>query len=113
INIPNTKSKFHISFFQSYLKNGILAGIHDAHIWRNDELIPNDLFPIIKSEGTVSPTNGPAMYQAQGCFKNSNIYFYLFSLINLSNSFAGKTPDCLQRISPFLKIISVGTPRIP
>src|SRR5690606_8849050 len=96
-NMPNTKNKFHTSFFQSYLKNGMLAGIHEAQTCRNDELIPNDLLPIIKSAGTVKPINGPATYQVQGCFRNSIIIcFYLFSLINLSNSFAATTPDCRQ-----------------
>src|SRR5690606_26265055 len=36
---------------------------------------------------------------------------YTFSLINLSSSSAGKTPDFRQRTSPFLNIIRVGTPR--
>src|SRR5690606_31193087 len=73
-NIPKTKNKFHASFFQSYLKNGIFAGMHEAQMCRNDELIPNDLLPRIKSMGTVSPTSGPATYQGHGCFKNSNIW---------------------------------------
>src|SRR5690606_12000859 len=110
--MPNTKNKFHTSFFQSYLKNGMLAGIHEAQMCRNDELMPNDLLPIIKSAGTVKPINGPATYQGQGCFINSIIFsFYLFSLINFSNSFAGTTPDCRQIGFPFLNKISVGTPR--
>src|SRR5690606_6315333 len=76
-NIPNTKNKFHTSFFQSYLKNGMLAGIHEAQTWRNDELMPKDLLPIIKSAGTVKPINGPATYQGQGCFKNSIIICFI------------------------------------
>jgi hypothetical protein len=38
-----------------------------------EELIPNVLFPIIKSVGTVSPINGPATYHGHGCVINSNI----------------------------------------
>lgn len=75
--MPNTKNKFHTSFFQSYLKNGRLAGIHEAQMWRNDELIPKDLLPIIKSTGTVKPINGPATYQGQGYFINSIIFILL------------------------------------
>src|SRR5690606_6709271 len=61
-----------------YLKNGILAGKQEAQICRNDELMPNDLLPIIKRTGTVNPINGPATYHGQGCFKNSNITFLIF-----------------------------------
>jgi len=60
------------------LKNEILAGTHEAQMCRNDELMPNDLLPIIKSVGTVKPINGPATYQAQGCFRNSIICFIIF-----------------------------------
>src|SRR5690606_17057479 len=77
MNMPNTKNKFHTSFFQSYLKNGMLAGIHEAQTCRNDELMPNDLLPIIKSTGTVKPISGPATYQGQGCFINSIIFILL------------------------------------
>src|SRR5690606_2924434 len=77
MKIPSTKNKFHTSFFQLYLKNGILAGIHEAQMWRSDELIPKDLLPIIKSAGTVKPINGPATYHGQGCFINSIILFSL------------------------------------
>src|SRR5690606_32479436 len=109
--MPNTKNRFHTSFFQSYLKNGMPAGTHEAQMCRSEELIPNDLFPKINNAGTVKPISGPATYQGHGCLINSIIIlFYLFSLISRSNSFAGKIPDCRQRISPFLKIISVGTP---
>jgi hypothetical protein len=38
-----------------------------------EEDIPNDLLPNINKAGTVKPIKGPAMYQGQGCFKNSNI----------------------------------------
>ena len=74
-NMPNTKNKFHTSFFQSYLKNGMLAGIHEAQMCRSDELMPKDLFPKINKAGTVNPINGPATYQAQGCLINSIILF--------------------------------------
>src|SRR5690606_21400410 len=110
-NMPNTKNKFHTSFFQSYLKNGMLAGIHEAQMCRNDELMPNDLLPIIKSTGTVKPISGPATYHAQGCLIISIILLYLFVLIKFSNSFAATTPDCRQSGLPFLNKISVGTPR--
>jgi hypothetical protein len=73
--IPNTKNKFHTSFFQSYLKKGMLAGIHEAQMSLSDELMPNDLLPIIKSAGTVSPIKGPAIYQAQGCFYKFYHYY--------------------------------------
>src|SRR5690606_15002634 len=87
ISIPTTKNIFQISFFQSYLKKEMLAGRQAAQAWRRLALMPKFLFPKINNAGTVSPTSGPAMYQGQGCFKNSNIYFYIFSLINLSNWF--------------------------
>lgn len=71
--IPAAKKRFHTSFFQSYLKNEILAGKHEAHICRKDELIPNDLFPRMSNSGTISPINGPDTYQGHGCLKNSII----------------------------------------
>jgi hypothetical protein len=43
-----------------------LAGKQAAQMWRNDEDIPNDLLPMSNKVGTVSPINGPAIYQAQG-----------------------------------------------
>jgi hypothetical protein len=64
--MPLTKNKFHTSFFQSYLKKEILAGKQAAHTCRSEEEIPNDLLPVIKSVGTISPINGPATYQGQG-----------------------------------------------
>ncbi len=72
--IPKTKNKFQISFFQLYLKNGMLAGKQAAQMCLNDELIPNDLLPKIKSAGTVKPISGPATYQGQGCLKKSNMF---------------------------------------
>ena len=65
-NTPSTNTKFQISFFQSYLKNGILAGTHAAHTCRSDDEIPKDLLPMSKSVGTVRPISGPATYQGQG-----------------------------------------------
>lgn len=61
----------------------MLAGTHEAQMWRSDELIPKDLFPIINSAGTVKPINGPATYQGQGCFINS-IIFVLLIFVNQS-----------------------------
>ena len=87
IKIPDTKNKFHSSFFQSYLKKGILAGIQAAHICRNDEEIPKDLLPI-SNNGTINPINGPAIYQGQGeikIFKNI-IIVYNFIFENPLNS---------------------------
>src|SRR5690554_1799219 len=73
INIPNTKIKFHISFFQLYLKKGIFAGKQAAQACLREELIPKDLFPSSNNAGTVKPTKGPAIYQGQGCLINSNM----------------------------------------
>ena len=70
---PATKNKFHDSFFQSYLKNLIFAGIQAAQMCRKEDEIPKDLFPINNSAGTVNPIRIPATYQGQGCFNNSNI----------------------------------------
>src|SRR6186997_3390752 len=69
--MPPAKKRFHISFFQSYLKNEIFIGAQEAHMCRNDEEIPKDLFPKISKAGTVSPIKGPATYQGQGCFIHS------------------------------------------
>jgi hypothetical protein len=69
--MPNTKNKFHASFFHSYLKNGIPAGIQLAQMWRSELDIPKDLLPIIKRVGTVSPINGPAIYHGHGFERNS------------------------------------------
>src|SRR5690554_1215141 len=82
--IPNTKTIFHISFFQSYLKNGMFAGIQDAQMCLKEELIPKDLFPKINKVGTVKPTRGPATYQGQGCKINSSIFLcvLLMSVLN-------------------------------
>lgn len=81
INTPKTKTKFQISLRQLYLKNGISAGIQAAQICRNDEDIPNDLFPINSRVGTVSPIKGPATYQGHGCLMNSSSSMIMFKLI--------------------------------
>ncbi len=44
----------------------MLAGRQAAQICRNEEEMPNDLLPSIKSAGTVSPISGPATYQGMG-----------------------------------------------
>jgi hypothetical protein len=77
INIPKTKNRFHNSFFQLYLKKGILAGKQAAHIWRNEDEIPNVLLPSINRTGTVRPISGPATYHGQGPDKISIISFKL------------------------------------
>lgn len=77
INIPSVKNKFHFSFFQSYLNNEILAGMHTAQTWRSVELMPNFLLPISSKVGTVSPTKIPATAQCQGCLSNSIELFNL------------------------------------
>src|SRR5688572_5276776 len=75
--IPPTKKRFHISFFQSYLKKGILAGRQAAHTCLSDDDIPKALLPISKSNGTISPIKGPATYQGQGCFIHSRKFIKL------------------------------------
>jgi hypothetical protein len=70
-NMPATKNKFQDSLRQLYLKKGMFAGMQAAQICRNDEDTPNALLPIISSNGTVSPINGPATYQGQGCLIHS------------------------------------------
>ena len=75
--IPKTKNRFQISFLQSYLKKGIFEGKQEAQICLSEELMPNDLLPIISSAGTVKPISGPATYQGQGCFSNSIIIVVL------------------------------------
>jgi hypothetical protein len=47
------------------------AGIQLAQICLKELDIPNDLLPIIKRVGTVSPIKGPATYQGQGFVINS------------------------------------------
>jgi len=60
------KNKFHDSFFQSYLKKGMLLGKHAAHMWRKLADMPKCLFPNINRVGTISPMMIPAVYQGQG-----------------------------------------------
>ncbi len=73
IKIPKTNIKFQASFFQSYLKNEILAGKQAAQMCRSDDETPKDLFPINKSVGTVKPMSGPATYHGHGEVIISNI----------------------------------------
>ena len=112
-NIPKTKTRFHTSLRQLYLKKGIFAGKQDAHICLKEELIPIVLLPLFYYAGTVNPIIGPATYHGQGCLMNSNIRNkknYLCVLIIETNSFAGTTPDWRHNGFPFLNKISVGTP---
>ncbi len=81
INIPRTKNKFQISFFHSYLKKGILAGIQEAQMCLKELEMPKDLFPMINKTGTVSPIIGPATYQGHGFEIISNILFISFCKI--------------------------------
>ena len=53
------------------------GGIQEAQMCRSEELTPKDLFPKIKSAGTVRPINGPATYHGHGCKINSSIIYYL------------------------------------
>jgi hypothetical protein len=69
--IPVAKNRFHVSFFQLYLKKDILEGKHAAHICLKVEEIPNDLFPKINNNGTVNPIRGPATYHGQGACNHS------------------------------------------
>lgn len=66
--MPATKNRFQLSFFQSYLKNGTLAGMHMAQMWLSADEIPNFLLPKSNSVGTVKPIKTPASAQCQGCF---------------------------------------------
>ena len=56
----------------------MFAGIHMAHIWRKDELIPNALLPKISKIGTVNPINGPETYQGHGSFMISIKFIFCF-----------------------------------
>ena len=75
IMIPKAKKRFQLSFFQSYLKKEICAGMQAAHTWRSVDDMPNDLLPINSNDGTISPISGPAIYQGHGCLIGS-IYIY-------------------------------------
>ena len=93
ITIPPTKKRFHISFFQSYLKKGILAGRQAAQTCLSDDDIPKALLPMSKSNGTISPIKGPATYQGQGCFIHSikfiSFSFYLEYKVRHSKNYNG------------------------
>jgi hypothetical protein len=65
-----------------YLKNEILDGATAAQICLNEEEMPNDLLPNNNRAGTVSPINGPAIYQGHGCERNS-IILVVFILVSL------------------------------
>ena len=109
--MPITKKKFHISFFQSYLKNGMFAGIQAAQAWRKFALMPKFLLPKISSAGTVRPTNGPATYQGQGCLINSRISIIVYfdanlgykntrvcTLCHTTNNKAAACPETLKQV---------------
>lgn len=66
MKIPPIKKRFQDSFFQSYLKNGILLGMQAAQIWRRLEDMPKCLLPKINRAGTMRQISAPAMYQGQG-----------------------------------------------
>ena len=70
-NIPKTKKRFHASFFQLYLKNGMLEGKHAAQICRSEEETPNDLFPAMSNAGTTRPIRGPAIHHGHGLLIHS------------------------------------------
>ena len=72
--IPATKKRFHDSFFQSYLKKLILAGIQAAQTCRSEEEIPKVLFPRINKSGTVKPIKSPEIDQCQGWRIISNVF---------------------------------------
>jgi hypothetical protein len=55
----------------------MLAGMQAAQMWRIEELMPKDLLPIIRSNGTIKPIIGPATYQGQGSYRNCFIKHYL------------------------------------
>ena len=57
--MPATKNKFHESFFQSYLKKSIFAGIQAAQTCLSVEEIPKDLLPKINKTGMVKPIKRP------------------------------------------------------
>ena len=57
----------------------MLAGMHAAHMWRNDELMPKFLLPIINNVGTINPIIGPATYHGHGCLIKSIIF--IFSIV--------------------------------
>src|SRR5881227_3587194 len=48
-----------------------------AQISRSDADTPKDLFPAIKSAGTISPMSTPPTYQGQDCLRNSIMFIGL------------------------------------
>ena len=54
-----------------------------AQICLKEEEIPNVLLPNNNKSGTVSPINGPATYQGQGCESHSinDILYYFYRKI--------------------------------
>lgn len=86
--MPATKSKFHISFFQSYLKKEILEGKQAAQICLRVADMPNDLFPINSNAGTISPIKGPDTYHGHGLFK----YSIIKTLSSCNSQIAGAIP---------------------
>jgi hypothetical protein len=66
MRIPNTKNRFQLSFFQSYLKNEILEGKQAAQACLREEEIPNCLLARSSNKGTIKPIIGPATYHGQG-----------------------------------------------
>jgi len=82
--MPATKKRFQLSFFQSYLKNEILAGIHAAQMCLSDDEMPKVLLPMISRAGTTRPISGPATYQGQGWVIKS-IVCKLIIPANISN----------------------------
>src|ERR1041385_5660955 len=83
INMPPTKYKLQISFFQSYWNNGNDAGTHAAQMCRSVDEIPSLLFPISNNNGTVTPMTGPATYHGQGLYINSIEIEILFKASNV------------------------------
>ena len=65
-------------------------GRQEAQMWRKDELMPKDLFPKIKSRGTVKPIKGPDIYQGQGCLIKSIMYKIINRLANWQQRREGK-----------------------
>ena len=66
IRIPAIKTKFQVSFFQSYLKKEMLEGMHIAQKRLNDEETPSFLFPNRSKTGTINPIKTPAIDQCHG-----------------------------------------------
>jgi hypothetical protein len=52
-----------------------------AQTCRSEELMPNDLLPIMSSAGTVNPIKGPATYHGHGCLIHSSRPSYDFIFV--------------------------------